>query len=260
MPICKITPLSSFSRRLRLHTFVMLSAWIVIFAPRDVMPQQLGLASVRALPAAEEEARILAEIRRKGHATYTRFAGVRSRRHSAIRTYDAKSGELLQKIELSAERIDYYDGMPYVNITRYVLDGVEQSPASFENYELAPPHPVFDERGAERYNIRLVGSRKIRGTPCWRLHIMPKRNGRRYFRGDMFFTKDDLNLVYMKGTFASLQFGLQDFEFDFHFVNTPEGAPLFQSGFARGTVYVPLIMYKKFTSSMEFENMAVVRK
>lgn len=233
---------------------------LVTFTPLDLSPQQLGLASLRSAPTAEEEARVLAEIQHKGRQTYAAFAGVRSRRHSHIRTYDAKDGELLSKIELSADRVDYYDGMPEVRIVAYVLNGEAQPPHSFENYELAPPHPVFDERGPDRYRVHLTGTQTIRGRPCWRLHIIPKHSGRRYFRGDMFFTKTDLDLVYMKGTFASLQFGLQEFEFDFHFTSTPHGAPLFQSGFARGTVYVPLIMYKKFTSAMVFENTRAVRK
>ncbi len=241
-----------------LHLFVICAAWIVIWSPCDLASEGPGLA-LGAIASRPGNDRVLESIRERGRAIYKNYAGVRSIRHSAIRVYDGGSGDLLERVEISANRMDYYDAPPEARITAYVLDGNALSPDAFENQELDPPYPVFDERGAERYRTSIVGAAEIDGVDCWRLRVEPRRNGRRYFRGDMYFAKRNLALRFIAGTFARLQFGLREFYFEFSFSGRGP-APVFERGFARGTVHVPLILHKSFTSRMVFENQTLVRR
>ena len=211
-------------------------------------------------PNAGEQAAILRRIQLKGRYVFDNFAGIRNRRHSVIQIRDGDSGELQTTIRLTADRLDYYDRMPEVTVIRYNKNDRELFAQEFENAEFAPPLPLFDEDGEKNYRFRLMPPVTVDGVLCHRLRVDPVAATRRHFVGDLYFTVQDLQLKYLKGSYARLQIGLQSFSFEFYFSEHPDGVPVFTRGRAEGRVYFPLVRNESIVSYMKIENQEPVRR
>ena len=236
----------------------MLSALCVLLAwPMLATPPATTLS-----PA--EENRILSQIRAKGRNVFENYAGIASLRHSEIRIYDGTpvngKRKLREHIRISAERRDYYTGMPEVKVLRYNKNGQELPPSDFENVEFEPPVPLFDQNGDRNYHFSLGTPRQLNGQLCYPLHVEPRALTARHFRGTLYFSVDGLRLRFMTGTYARLQIGLQSFSFSFYFEDTPAGVPVFVSGSATGRIYFPLVRDEYIESSMIMENARPIRR
>ena len=219
-----------------------------------------------AAPAAGHAGRqILANIREREGRIYRKYRGVAGLRHSHIRVYRGKAKDypaaMLNDIRVSAERRDFYDAMPAVQVTRYTKDGAEMPPAQFEYNEFMPPHPLFDSHSERHYAMRLRPTPvSIAGEPCYRLDIAPHVRSKRHFVGSLYFRVSALSLLYVRGSYAKLRLGLQSFHFEFYFTAGPDGVPLFTKGYAEGRVYFPLLRDETIVSHMTVENARPIRR
>lgn len=208
---------------------------------------------------------ILNRIREREAHIYRTYTGVASLRHSHIRVYrgSAKNdpAAMLNDVRLSADRQDFYDTMPAVEITRFIKDGERMPNSDFEYNEFMPPYPLFGADSQAQYALQLHPAPVlIEGVPCYQVTVQPRRRTKRHFIGTLFFRTDSLDLLYIRGSFAKLQIGLSDFFFEFYFTAGPDGVPLFTKGYAEGRIYFPLLRDETIVSDMTMENARPIRR
>ena len=166
----------------------------------------LSEAPVHGAIGAKEEARILATIRERTQRFMNRYKGIAERRRTVTR--EIADGDVLETKATVQDYVHYFHSRPDLTILRCTVDGRETESSGCESrWQRMKPHiPIFDRAGPSNYRVRVAGVVTVRGEPCYQLNVHPLHATPRHFKGKMFFRVEDLLLLEMSGTVASLPF------------------------------------------------------
>lgn len=213
-----------------LHVFTIL---LILLTPQF---SKGGTESV----SPDEANRVLKEIFAKNIDMYHKYKGIKCLRTEVINEYDPKTNKLLSVSEITVSRTDYFYEKPVAEITSYKKDGKVLEPSKFDYLILMPSFPVFDEKGNENYDIRITEKKLFNGKECYVVQAIPKKETSRHFKGFLYYTVKNLDLVYFEGTLAKLDFPLKDFKIELNTVNQ-NGIPVVSGGKAYLRVKVPIL-------------------
>lgn len=188
----------------------------------------------------EESDRILTRIFNKYIPIYTKFRGVESTGKSVIREYNARTRELKGTTEVIVHRKDYFYEKPEVKVLSYSKDGQSGDPDGYRLWEMKPGYHVFDRKGRDHYDLKIVDRKYIGKRECYRIIVLPKKATARHFKGEIYCTADTLDIVRAAGGAGSLDFPIKHFRavFDYQPVN---GMSMVQSGVIEILVDLPVI-------------------
>ena len=200
---------------------------------------QFSKGSIEAV-SPDEADRVLKEILAKGLDMYHKYKGVECLRTEVISEYDPKTNKLLSVSEITVTRTDYFYEKPVAEVKTYKKDGKEMKPSKF-NYMLSmPTFPIFDEKGRDNYDIRITDKKIFNGRECYQVQVTPRKETSRYFKGLLYYTVKNLELVYFEGTLAKLDFPLKDFKIEFN-TSMFNGIPVCSTGKAYLRIKIPII-------------------
>ncbi len=194
-------------------------------------------ADARAIPAGEAD-RILNRIIDKYSSIYRKYPGIESTSKNIIQEFDPETNELRSTSEVTLVRKDYYYAIPEVKVLSYKKDGKDLDTSKYRSQEAKPSHLLFDEKSGEHYEYKIAEKKKRNGRECYRIEVIPKKETSRHFRGEVFCAVDTLDMVYLSGGAAKLDFPLKDFWMEFHYALTND-IPVAQSGTMKVRVRVP---------------------
>ncbi|MCP4755460.1 MAG: hypothetical protein GY866_31740 [Proteobacteria bacterium] len=161
---------------------------------------------------------IVERIRAKTIERNKKYSGIESVEDTLAQTFDSETGELQESTRVVLVRRYYYYENAEVTALKYEKDG-EELPVS----EYKPPgkgepgYHVFDEKGAEHYDVKVVGTKTIGSRKCYHLKISSKENTVKHVVGDMYFETKDLELVHSKLSLGKLPFGVKKMEIVSHY-------------------------------------------
>ncbi|MBN2079343.1 MAG: hypothetical protein JW838_10275 [Spirochaetes bacterium] len=201
----------------------------------------------------EESERILGLIFERSTEIYSNYTGVESTRVETMREYDPRTEKLRSVSEVTMKRKDYFYRDPEVEVLKYTKDGVEMKPSAYRVFKSRPAYPVFDEKGRERYTIRVAAIQKLNRKKVYRIEVTPKANTPLHFKGNIYCTKKSLETVLIEGTMAKLGFPLREFRMELRFTSV-EDIPVVESGTVHVRVKVPIVypdtkIVSEFTAS-----------
>lgn len=213
-------------------------AALILAALTMCMPgTQAGAAGRVASPG--EPDRVLAELYARGAEMYKTCKGVESLRREITKEYDPETNALRSTSEVASRRKEYFYDRPEIEVLSYTKDGVEMKPSQLRTWKSLPAYPVFDEKGRERYDVRIAGKKWIRGTSCYRIEVKPRKETSRHFKGDIYVAVRTLETVFIEGTLAKLEFPILDIRMEIY--TTLLGTvPVAQNGRVRVRVNVPV--------------------
>ncbi len=186
----------------------------------------------------EEADRILARIIDKYSSIYGKYPGVESTSKNVIREFDPVTNELRSNSEVTLVRKDYYYASPEIRVLSYKKDGKDLDPSKYQSKETKPSHLLFDEKSSENYTYKIIEKKKINGRECYRIEVLPRKETSKHFKGEVFCAADTLDMVYLSGSAAKLDFPLKDFWMEFHYALASK-IPVIQSGTIKVRVKVP---------------------
>jgi len=216
------------------YKFLSLFAAILILCT-----PQFSKGSIEAV-SPDEADRVLKELFSKNIDMYHKYRGVESLRNEVISEYDPNTNKLLSVSEITVSRIDYFYEKPVAEVKTYKKDGKVMKPSKFNYLKDMPAFPVFDEKGRDNYDIRITEKKLFNGKECYQVQVIPKKETARHFKGFLYYTVKDLNLVYFEGTVAKLNFFTKSFQIEFNTVMY-NGIPVCSSGKAVFRVKIPII-------------------
>jgi hypothetical protein len=188
----------------------------------------------------DESDRLLKEILSKGLDMYHKYKGVEYLRTEVISEYEPKTNKLQRASEITVTRTDYFYEKPVGEVKTYKKDGKEMKPSKFNYMVFMPTFPMFDERGRENYDLRITDKKIFNGRECYLVQVTPRKETSRHFKGVLYYTVKNLELVYFEGTLAKLDFPLKDFKIEFNTVMF-NGIPVFSNGKVYLKIKIPII-------------------
>ncbi len=219
-----------------MNNMIIASACMLLAAFTEYTPAHMG----KHYPMKPEESeKALKQIFDRSAPVYKKFIGVESFRKEIIREYDPATNELKSTSEITARRNDFFYKEPEIEVLSYRKNEKDLSPSSHRVYKSKPPHPVFDERGRDHYNLFITERIKIDGRDCYRVTVTPKKETQQHFSGSIYFTVNGLEPVFMEGTMAKLEFPLKEFKIEFTMI-LAGGVPAARSGILNIRLKVPL--------------------
>ncbi|MBN2160797.1 MAG: hypothetical protein JW807_15520 [Spirochaetes bacterium] len=182
---------------------------------------------------------VLAEVYARSIELYKKYRGVESLRRETTKEYDPATNALRSTSEIVLRRKEYFYAKPEIEVLSYKKDGVEMKPSQLRTWKSLPAYPVFDEKGRERYEVKISGTKRIRGTACYRVEVTPRKETSRHFRGEIYIAVGSLETVCIKGTMAKLDFPLRDIWMEIYTTLLGE-VPVAESGTVRVRVNIPV--------------------
>lgn len=171
---------------------------------------------------------IIDKITAKYSKMYEKYAGVKNTRHVTIEWRDVKNNELLETEKVVYTRWDdFYEDLKY-KVLSYVVDGKEKKNGRYDPHESAPGIPHFDKNGGKEYERRVVAVEKARNRLCYKIMAIPRRPKGEHFKGFIWVTVDNLEIIQNEGTSGKMRFGAEslyvkyyakDFGDYFHFTS-----------------------------------------
>lgn len=204
-----------------------------------LLTPQFSRGSIETVPPDEAD-RVLKEIFAKNIDMYHKYKGIKCLRTEVINEYDPKTNKLLSVSEITVSRTDYFYEKPVAEIKSYKKDGKVMEPSKFDYLILMPSFPVFDEKGRDNYDIRITEKKIFNGKECYVVQATPKKETSRHFKGFLYYTVKNLDLVYFEGTLAKLDFPLKDFKIELN-TSIQNGIPVVSGGKAYLRVKVPIL-------------------
>ncbi len=200
---------------------------------------QFSKGSIEAV-SPDEADRVLKEIFSKNIDMYHKYKGIESLRTEVVSEYEPKTNNLLSVSEITVTRTDYFYEKPVAEVKTYKKDGKEMKPSKFNYMVFMPSFPVFDEKGRDNYDIRITDKKIFNGRECYQVQVTPKKETSRHFKGFLYYTVKNLDLVYFEGTLAKLDFPMKDFKIE---LNTAmfNGIPVCSTGKAYLKIKIPII-------------------
>ncbi len=153
---------------------------------------------------------IIKKITDKYSRMYKKYAGVESVRKETQKWKKVGSEELLKTEDIVYKRRDYfYKNLEY-DTESYAVDGKKKDPDDFSSHEDKPGIPVFDKNGHKEYTRKVEGIDTIKGRECYRILVDPKNPETTHFKGHIWVTTDNLELILTKGESGKKRFGCKD--------------------------------------------------
>ncbi len=153
---------------------------------------------------------IIARLTAKYSKMYDKYAGCQSTRNLEIKWYKPENMELVKTEKVVVTRYDdFYADLEYKTHS-YEVDGKPGDPDDYNAHETAPGIPVFDRNGDKEYLRTVIGAEMLKGIPTYKVQVIPRNPNKRHFKGIIWATIDDLDLVQFKGTAGDYQIGLKD--------------------------------------------------
>jgi hypothetical protein len=153
---------------------------------------------------------VLEKITAKYSKMYEKYAGIKSTRHVTVEWRHPKTNELIEKEEVVYTRYDdFYEDLKY-KVDKYIVDGVEKKPESYDPRESKPGIPHFDKNGEKEYERTVVGVEKVQGKLCYKIKAVPRKPKDEHFAGHVWVTVDGLNYIQNEGTSGKMRFGVSD--------------------------------------------------
>jgi len=216
------------------HKFLFLFAVILILCT-----PQFSKGSIEGV-SPDEADRVLKEIFSKNIDMYHKYKGIKCFRTEVISEYDPKTSKLLSVSEITVTRTDYFYEKPVAEVKSYKKDGKVMKPSKFDYLILMPSFPVFDEKGRDNYDIMITEKKIFNGKECYLVQVTPKKETSRHFKGFLYYTVKNLDLIYFEGTLAKLDFPLKYFKIELNTVMY-KGIPVLSNGKAYLRVKVPIL-------------------
>ncbi len=178
-----------------------------------VLPMLVVLLFISGLTIAAQEqpitpelsGRIVNRIRSRSIPFFKKYRGIESIQTTMVKTSNYETGESKSTERIVIRKRNYFYENAETTTLEYAKDG-EQLPV--DEYKPTgngePGFPVFDEKGAEHYDVEVVGYRTVNGQRCYQLKVIPKENTVKHFKGHLYYSVAGLNLVLTEGTIGDL--------------------------------------------------------
>jgi hypothetical protein len=189
-------------------------------------------------PAQSEE--IISRIRQKAIAGYRKYRGIETTREINTEEYEAKTGKLKSTSKALIIFREYFYEIPDTKVLRYIKNGQEKPVSDYRKSKDMPGYPVFDEEGAKRYTVRVVGYKMIADQRSYQIDIKPKRKTVRHFEGALYARVDNLEIVMIEGTVGDLPFGVKELSTKLS-TGASGDLTVLTSGIIKLRIYVPLL-------------------
>jgi hypothetical protein len=189
---------------------------------------------------AELSEEIISRIRRRAITGYRRYRGIETKREINTKEYNAKTGELISTSRALIIYREYFYEIPETEVLGYIKDGQEKPASDYRKSKEMPGYQIFDEEGAKRYQIEVVGYRTIKNQRCYQIEVTPKQKTRRHFKGAIFARVDNLEIVSIEGTIGNFPLGVK--ELSTKLSTTASGdLTVLKSGIIKLRIYFPLL-------------------
>lgn len=216
------------------HVVLLLCAAFFIFCTPPFSKSSAGTVSP------DEAGRVLNEIFSRYIDIYHKYRGVESVRNEIIREYETGTDKLLSVSEITVMRTDYFYERPLAEVRAYKKNGKAMEPSTLHYQKDMPSFPVFDERGRENYDIRITEKKLFKGRECYEVQVAPRKETARHFKGVLYYTVEKLDLVYLEGTVARLDFPVKSFKMEFNTIMY-KGIPVTSDGRIFCRIKAPII-------------------
>lgn len=159
---------------------------------------------------------------------YEKYAGVKSKRFVTVEWRHPKTDELIETEKVVYTRWDdFYEDLKY-EIHEYTVNGKKKDPKSYDPRELKPGIPHFDKNGDKEYEREVVAVEKVKEKLSYKIKATPRKPKDEHFKGFLWVTVDDLELIQNEGTSGKSRFAVDalyvkyqasDFGDFFHFTS-----------------------------------------
>ena len=193
----------------------------------------------RAITTAQSED-IINRIRQRALAGYRRYRGIETRREINTEEYNAETGRLKSTSRALIIFREYFYEIPDTRVLRYTENGQKKPVSDYRKSRDMPGYPVFDEEGAKRYRVKVVGYKMIENQRCYQIEIQPKQKTRRHFAGALYARVDNLEIILIEGTVGDLPLGIKELHTKL-FTRSSGELTVLRSGIIKLRVYLPLL-------------------
>ncbi len=187
----------------------------------------------------EESDQVVAKVLEKYSGIFRKCSGVESVRKEVISEFDPATNTLRSVSEVTMKRKDYFYKSPEVEVLTYKKDGKELEPSKFRITKVMPFYPFFDDKGRENYRITAAEKIHHNGKNCYRIQVDPRKQTSRHFKGNVYVTVKDMEIIHLEGTMAKLDFPIMEFSLAL-VIKVIDDVWVTQSGEIRVRVSVPL--------------------
>jgi hypothetical protein len=123
--------------------------------------------------------------------------------------------ELAKTEIVTYKRYDYfYNNLKY-KVLSYKVDGKKANIDDYDPHESKPGIPIFDKNGKKEYNISVINIETIDNQQAYKIKIIPKNPNTRHFKGFVWVTLKNLNLIKTEGTSGKMRFGCKSLYVNF---------------------------------------------
>ncbi len=190
---------------------------------------------------ADKNSKIIDEIYKKYIPIYKKYSGVLSKRSVFIKKYDPKTGELKSTMNLLIVRKNYFYKAPDVKVLKFIKNGKVQNPNDYSTHETAPFFPIFDEKGRDRYVLKILKSVKCENSNCFKIQVRAKKKDFHILQGFVFVDKKSLEIKRVVGTPSDSHFAVKEFKVDYFF-SSINGVPVLTHGRVVARIHVFIVM------------------
>ncbi len=155
---------------------------------------------------------IIAKLTDKYSKMYDKYAGCESTRHLEVKWYKPKTMELVKTEKVVYTRWDdFYEDLEYKTLS-YEVDGKPADPDDYDPHESKPGIPIFDRRGEKEYLRTVVAVETVKGVPAYKIQVIPRKPKNEHFKGFVWATVEDLDLIQFRGTAGKFRIGLHELD------------------------------------------------
>lgn len=215
---------------------IIIAAACLALSAATLLPVSAGNASA---VTPEEAQRVIALAFERGITIYKKYTGIEYSRKETVSEYDPATKKLKSVSEITMKRKDYFYKEPEIEVLTYRKDGKEMDPSKFRVMKSMPLYPAFDEKGNDNYRFTVVGKVRHSGKECYCIQVEPRIISSRHFRGSIYATVNNLDMVSIEGTMAKLDFPIKEFHIALEMKNV-DGVPIARSGEVHVRVNVPV--------------------
>ncbi len=206
-----------------------------LLAPYVVQPAE-------NMPVTSEVSKLVVKrIREKYVDFYRKYKGVETKREKYTRYFDQKTGKVKKTERVVYLEKSYFYEEPIIEVLEYEKNGKKLPVSKYKRYESELMYHIFDERGKERFDVRVVGFKMIKGNNCYVIKVMPRERTERHYKGNIFFSVDTLNLISFEGTLGKYPIGLDELDIQLFYESKGDFTTL-KNSVVNLFINVPVIM------------------
>lgn len=230
---------------------------VFLFTPLTLV--QRFAATEKLLPLDRSETSILAQLKNKYQKGYENFSGVEGIYMLDIKEMNPNNAnKVVSTGKAKVIRRDFFYKKPDLVVLEYEKDGKALSPSKYNPPSFEPIFPLFDKDGEKHYNIKIQGIIEKKGKAMYKMRVVPKKKGIRYFTGYAYYDKENLQPISMRGSLAANYFFLKEIflEMGQREVN---GMPAMQSMVIQTRVFAPMIIKdRRYVTRMRAKSLKLI--